>query len=401
MRAVPRRRAVVLAVLPALLGPVAAARAQDRPALRAQLAGAMAGAPAASGAYAEDLDSGTPLFSSRATVARVPASVQKLYTASTALVRLGPDDRLATTVAGRGALLPDGTFQGDLVLRGGGDPTLSNAGLATLARQVAGKGVLRVQGAILGDESFFDALRGGPRTGFRYDGDVGGVLGALTVGRGWSRSGSPAAEASRRFAAALKAERITVGGTPASGGAAPETDPLAMVTSPTIAELARATLVPSDNFIAETLLKDVGARTGAGGTTTAGAAVVREEAADFGLAPRVADGSGLSRANRTSPMQVVGLLKAMRERPEGQALQAALPVVGRSGTVRRRMRGTVAQGRCRAKTGTLSDVSALAGVCTTPAGRTVGFAMLMNRTSVWRAHRVQDRITVALARYSG
>ena len=70
--------------------------------------------------------------------------------------------------------------------------------------------------------------------------------------------------------------------------------------------------------------------------------------------------------------------------------------------MRLRLRGTAAQDRCRAKTGTLRDVSALAGLCTTAAGHSLAFAFLMNRTrSIWRAHLVQDRMTAALARYDG
>jgi len=78
---------------------------------------------------------------------------------------------------------------------------------------------------------------------------------------------------------------------------------------------------------------------------------------------------------------------------------ASLPVVGRTGTMRRRMRGTVAQDRCQTKTGTLRTVSALAGYCQTTAGRTVAFAMLMSTPLITRAHRVQDRMTEAIATY--
>src|SRR4051794_21718011 len=188
MRARPRRLTLAAAAL-ALLTPAPAADAQGTSALRSQLASAFRAAAPASGAYVQDLDSGRVLFSARATTGRMPASVQKLYTTSTAILRLGAGARLSTSALPTGPVLPDGTLQGDLVLRGGGDPSLSNAGLAALAAQVAAGGVLRVAGRVVGDESFFDAFRGGPRTGFAYDSDIGGVLGALTVGRGWSKGG--------------------------------------------------------------------------------------------------------------------------------------------------------------------------------------------------------------------
>jgi D-alanyl-D-alanine carboxypeptidase/D-alanyl-D-alanine-endopeptidase (penicillin-binding protein 4) len=392
-----------LAAVGAVVAPAPPAGAQDAPALRAQLARAFRGAPAASGAYVRDLTTGRTLFSARASIGRIPASVQKLFTTSTALVRLGPSARLRTAVAGSGFLDPDGVWQGDLYLRGGGDPTLSATGLARLADRVAAAGVVRVQGRVLADESWFDAARGGPATGLRYDRDMGGVLGGLTVGRGFAKRGGPAGAAARGLLTALRRRAgIQVTDGVGAGRVPAGARTLATLPSPTVAALVRATLIPSDNFYAETLLKDLAARPGRPGTTAAGAAVVRRQAAAFGLAPVVADGSGLSRADRVSPRDVVGLLAAMQEEPSGAAFTAGMAVAGRTGTVRLRLRGTAAQDRCRAKTGTLRDVSALAGLCTTAAGHTLAFAFLMNRTAaIWRAHVVQDRMAVALARYDG
>jgi len=312
---------------------------------------------------------------------------------------MGPDTRLVTTVAGAGALTPDGTWGGDLYLQGAGDPTLDRAAIRRLARDVRREGgVRRVTGSVLADESLFDTLRGSARSSFGYDADIGGVLSAVAVGHGWSRDGSPAAEAARRLAAALRAEGVPVRGR--SGPAVtPGTDvPVGTVASPTVGELIRATNVPSDNFAAEMLLKGLGARFGAAGSTPAGADVVRGELAALGVHPRIVDGSGLSRQNRTTPRQVVRLLERMHNQPVARAFETSLPVAGRTGTISRRMRGTPAQDRCRAKTGTLSDVSALAGVCRTASGREIAFAFLMNRAGLFTARRVQDRMAAAIAR---
>src|SRR5262245_35101786 len=81
---------------------------------------------------------------------------------------------------------------------------------------------------------------------------------------------------------------------------------------------------------------------------------------DVGIAPSIVDGSGLSRSDRTTPREVVELLKHMDESEAGVAFDSSLPVAGRNGTLYNRMRGTAAQDRCHAKTGTLHDVSALA-----------------------------------------
>ena len=122
-------------------------------------------------------------------------------------MRFGPDATLPTSVAGRGFLDPDGVWRGDLYLRGGGDPTLGRDDLQRLAGAVGEAGILRVDGSVLGDESRFDSLRGSFDTGGAYDRDIGGVLGALTLNRGFSKDGKPAAAAAGQFAKALRGRR--------------------------------------------------------------------------------------------------------------------------------------------------------------------------------------------------
>ena len=118
----------------------------------------------------------------------------------------------------------------------------------------------------------------------------------------------------------------------------------------------------------------------------------------FGIRPRIYDGSGLDRADHTSPHQQVNLLRALRNTAIGDALKASLPVAGRSGTLIHRMRGTAAASRCAAKTGTLADVSALAGYCTSSGGDQIAFAIDMNNVSnVLLARTLQDRIAASLA----
>jgi serine-type D-Ala-D-Ala carboxypeptidase/endopeptidase (penicillin-binding protein 4) len=153
---------------------------------------------------------------------------------------------------------------------------------------------------------------------------------------------------------------------------------------------------PSDNFLAETLVKVLGSKFGGSGSTAAGTRVVADSLEDIEIAPSVVDGSGLSRSDRTSPREVVAMLSAM----DGDAsFTGSLAIAGRSGTLVDRMRGTLAQDRCRAKTGTLRDVSALAGYCTTRHGANVAFAFLMNYVSPYNARILQDRMANALARY--
>jgi len=377
------------------------ARALDAAALRATLSREMlrGGFPFA-GAYVRDLDTGTALYAHKEDVARPPASVEKLYTTSTALLRFGAAARLHTQVVATGALDSQGVWRGDLYLRGAGDPTLGQAQIVTLAQTIAAQsGIHRVAGSVLGDESVFDSLRGSSRTGYAVDRDIVGVLSGVAVARGFSRDGSPPREAARRLAKALRAAGVAVDGRSGAGTAPAEAPEVAGVDSPPMADLIRFTNVPSDNFDAEMLLKKLGASFGGAGTTQAGVAVVRSQLATFGVHPRIVDGSGLSTADRTTPRQVVRLLERMSGSEVFTTFAASLPVVGRTGTMRRRMRGTAAQDHCQTKTGTLRAVSALAGYCQTTAGRTVAFAMLMSTRFITRAHRVQDRMTEAIATY--
>jgi D-alanyl-D-alanine carboxypeptidase/D-alanyl-D-alanine-endopeptidase (penicillin-binding protein 4) len=397
-----RVRALVVSLVAALaVLPAGAASAISTPTLRAKLSREMRHAGGFSGAFVRDLDGQRTLFSSKPDAPRAPASVEKLYTTASALMRFGPDATLPTSVAGRGFLDPDGVWRGDLYLHGGGDPTLGRDDLQRLSRAVGEAGILRVDGSVYGDESRFDTLRGSFDTGGAYDRDIGGVLSALALNRGFSKDGNPAAQAAGQFAKALRTDGIRVEGRSGAGTTPAEARELASVSSPPIRDIIRLTNVPSDNFLAEMLVKDLGAEFADAGTTAAGVGVVKTQLEAFGLTPQVVDGSGLSRADRTTPRQVVHLLEAMHGQEVAGAFEGSLAVAGRTGTIRRRMRGSAAQDRCRAKTGTLIGVSALAGLCESAGGHTIAFAMLMNRTSVARAHGVQDRVAAAIARYDG
>jgi D-alanyl-D-alanine carboxypeptidase/D-alanyl-D-alanine-endopeptidase (penicillin-binding protein 4) len=162
--------------------------------------------------------------------------------------------------------------------------------------------------------------------------------------------------------------------------------------------IVAATNAPSDNFLAESLMKALGATFGLRGSTAAGATVVRATVAQMGARPRILDGSGLSRRDRATPRDIVSLIAGMDRSAVAEPFRASLAVVGRTGTLRKRMRATAARDRCHAKTGTLSYVSALAGYCETRAGRRIAFAFLMNGVSVTWAHARQDRMTAAIAR---
>jgi D-alanyl-D-alanine carboxypeptidase/D-alanyl-D-alanine-endopeptidase (penicillin-binding protein 4) len=438
------RLSLLLCVVATLLVPSAAGAAT----LKRTLSRAMANAGSSSGAYVMDANTNQTLFSVRAGTPRSLASNTKLFTSSAALGEYGPDGSLATTLLGHGSLTSTGTWKGSIYLRGGGDPTFgsrsfarraygSDASVDELADQLDAAGFKSVTGAVVGDESLFDSLRGGPDSGYGTSIWVG-PLSAIGFDRGLANpQGTAFQKEPPQFAAAklddaLKRRGIKVTGKPRTGVAPEGSVSLAEVRSPLVARLLTIQNKESDNYFAEMLAKglpmasaDGGSLRRAGapapvtptpaapeaepappepstiGTTKDGARESTAYARSLGVTVHQVDGSGLSPANKAAPREVAHLLDRMRDEPGYRALYASLPIAGRDGTLDTRMRNGAAHGRCHAKTGTLTGVSALSGYCTTRSGRTLVFSLLMNRANVYTAHVVQDRIANALAAWRG
>jgi D-alanyl-D-alanine carboxypeptidase/D-alanyl-D-alanine-endopeptidase (penicillin-binding protein 4) len=404
-----RRALLTLLALSALL-PVQAAQAD----LKSSLTSQMRQAGSHSGAYVTNLTTGEQVFAWRAGVPRVLASNTKLFTAAAALARFGTDGTLGTEVLGNGELDEDGIWRGDLYLRGGGDPTFGSRRFATrsyggggtvedLAALVDQAGVERVTGRVYGDESQHDTLRGGPYSAFGVSIWVG-PLSALSFNRGLATEAgggyqaSPPLFAASRLDAALEARGIRVRLAPRAAEAPAGAPVLASVDSPPMETLVRLMNKPSDNFFGEMLLKNLAMQARGVGTTKAGARVAAGYARRLGARARIADGSGLSRGNRASPYRVVRLLAAMVAEEESfDAWYASLAIAGRDGTLKDRMRSGAARGRCRGKTGTLSNVSALSGYCTARSGDLYAFSILMNGVYTGGARVLQDRMAQAIA----
>ena len=394
--------------------PCAASAAGGLAALQADLGHQLALAGAHSSAYVYDLTAKQALFAKRATALRPPASVEKLYTAATALELMGPSARLATTVLGVGQLGAGGVWEGDLYVRGSGDPTFGStpfissryggagASISALVEQIVRTdGIHAVTGSIEGDETYLDSLRGEPSSAYAYDPFLEGTLSGLAFNRGATGSEkgphAPAAYVARQLWTALRADGVTIHGAKGAASTPAGATQLAQVQSPTLAQMLGLMLPPSDNFFAETLIKDLGARFAGAGTTLAGASVVsRTIAALLGIHPRVLDGSGLSSADRTSAYQVADLLSELGSTAVGGVLRGGLAVAGRTGTLARRMRNTGAAGRCEGKTGTLTGVSNLAGYCQSSNGHLLAFAIFIDGISIEAARTFQDHMAITL-----
>jgi serine-type D-Ala-D-Ala carboxypeptidase/endopeptidase (penicillin-binding protein 4) len=431
-----------------------------------------------------DADSGDTLYSHNAGKLFLPASNMKIITSSVALAQLGPDYQFRTTFVTRRRPV-HGVINGDLVVIGRGDPTISDhmardatLPLKAIADSLANHGIRRITGHIVpGGDAFSDANAG---YGWDWD-DLSQPYGAgvdelmfnegfttITV-HGGDRPGAPVRLSSapatsypllRNHARTVRltgdgpAPSITVNYDSAGGAlvidgtvpagdsvevpiayhdqaaaylsaladamtargirlrpraaeatavdSGPWLDTLFTIESPPLREILPPLLKPSQNQIAEILLKTIGLERTGVGTADSGARVVQTALLNWGAEPDgfvIHDGSGLSRHDYLSPETIVRTLMAMRRDTAFQVFYSALPVAGVDGTIADRMRGTVAAGNVRAKTGFVDKARSLSGYVTTADGVPLVFSFLCNNwtTSVHEVERVQDEIAVRLA----
>jgi len=354
--------------------------------------------PARTSAIAVDASTGTVLFAHNATLPVHPASNEKLPVSWAALTRLGPRYRFTTEVLGVGHRAGP-VWDGDLYLRGDGDPTLTSGDVAGLAATLRARGIRRVTGRIRGDESAFDTRRGAAGWKRYFVGGESPPLSALVVDRasaGWPGHSPPvlAAQALRK---ALAVRRVAVVGGAGLGRTPAEAVVLAMDRSAPLADIVGTMNRQSDNFIAEMLLKHLGTLDGGVGTSARGAAVVLAEmrAARIPTAGvRIVDGSGLSSLDRMTAEALAAVIRAGLANPEiRSAFVDSLAVAGRSGTLRTRL-PTLA-GVVRGKTGTTDLACSLSGLVRD----SIVFAVLQNGSPVayWSARTAQDRFVQALA----
>lgn len=358
-----------------------------------------------------DVATGDVLFEQSAEQAVVPASTAKLVTALAVDIAVAPGLRLTTRVRA-------GANPGEIVLVGGGDPTLSSgpggngyAGAATLADLVAqvnanaGSSVR----SILVDSTLFSGPATGPGWGAgdapsRYAAPItatmvdGGRFGPQDDG---VRSGAPDLDAGRALAAALGVPEVPV----SAGTGSPAGRLLGRVFSAPVQRLVEQMLSQSDNVLAEALARQVALAAGEPASFDGAAAAVRTtlERAGFDLSGAVlVDGSGLSTDNRLSPALLSDIVTAAASDPgsAGRALLAGLPVAAYDGTLVERYGKSPAGGVVRAKTGTLDGVSALAGLVETADGRLLAFVLMADQVPLggrFPAEAALDEVASALA----
>jgi D-alanyl-D-alanine carboxypeptidase/D-alanyl-D-alanine-endopeptidase (penicillin-binding protein 4) len=356
--------------------------------------------PGQTAALVVDVRTGELVFEANAGAPLRPASAEKLPLALAALRLLGPAYRFRTDLVGVGVRRGQ-VWDGNVFLVGGGDPTLARSDLDALAREIRARGIRRIAGRVLGDESRFDTRRDAPGWKPWFAGIESRPLSALSVEGARLRTldGSAAATA-RALTAALERRGVDVVGRAGAGTARGGATPLASDLSEPLADVVRHMNRESDNFYAELLLKELGRVYGGTGSSAAGSRVVRGELADAGVpvrALRLADGSGLSSSDRLTVGALVAVLQAGASDPRiDDAFVTSLAVAGVSGTMKDRLARRPTRGQVIAKTGTTNAASALAGFVR----RRYAFAILQNGAPVpyWTARSAQDRFVTVLAR---
>ncbi|HEY0385114.1 MAG TPA: D-alanyl-D-alanine carboxypeptidase/D-alanyl-D-alanine-endopeptidase [Pyrinomonadaceae bacterium] len=455
------------------------------------------------GILVQSMRDGRVLYARNASQPITPASNMKVYTTAIALDLLGAGYRWRTSVYANAQPDASGTIAGDLVLYGRGAPDFSSeksrdspAAMAQLADALYRRGLRRVRGRLIGDESYF---RGEPLGDGWLWNDVqwyfGAEVSALTVNdnavtinvrpagkttspnaikiepdtdyvhihnetnvvesgapatlgitrglsdnevriwgdfpaasRGLSARLSihqPALWAAQLFRQMLKERGITVEGETVVRDARSHTekdgfDPsssveLAAVSGKSLGEIVRATNKESINLNAELILRTLGKERGPlvpdpdpkrmreRGDDQAGLAVIRQWLEHAGIqtgALALHDGSGLSRLDLVTPEATVKLLMSIARTPAATVFRDSLPVAGRDGTLKFRLR-SAASGRILAKTGTLTYINSLSGYAVTADDEPLAFSIFCNNeTSEAKATRPIDAIATLLATYS-
>ena len=319
-----------------------------------------------------------------------PASCMKLVTAITALDQLtGNYDYLTRiyytgTVEGR-------TLVGNVYCVGGFDPTLTSDDMVALAASMRSLDIDSIRGLLVADRTMKEAQDYGE--GWCWD-DDNPLLTALSVGRKNIFLNTFAEEVAR--------SGINLEGVRLTEGRVPQGANLLCTYRHNIKLILERMLKMSDNFYAESMFYQTAASAGKGLARAKDARdITKRLLARMGLGHqpyKIADGSGLSLYNYVSPEMLCRMLRYAWQSPSIRAaLLPALPIAGVDGTLKDRMKRTAAEGNVRAKTGTLTGISSLAGYCTTREGHDLCFAIInqgVMRNAAGKAF--QDRVCKAL-----
>ena len=311
-----------------------------------------------------------------------PASNQKILVAYAAHTLFDAEHRFETSIEHRA-----GGTGGDLILRAGGDPSLSLAHLESMLSEAA-PAIAGANRLVIDVSDYPQDPRASEWLDWQIPRFVGPLSGLMIDDNRWSTSdelvtdpasanGELVAQVARRLGISI--DEVVAVDASTLDAASSTGDVVAVHESPTVDQLVNTLLLSSDNQHADLMVLSLGRE-----TTGAGSLVDGIEAMDLALAELCGplsgvsdDGSGLSRGNERSAGEFQMLLREMRSTEAGQRVAEQLPVGGVSGTLTSRFGGADA-GRVQAKTGTIIGGRALSGYATTDSGREAVFSIIVN-----------------------
>ena len=337
-----------------------------------------------------DLTDDVPLYTYNHRQLMRPASCMKLVTAITALDQLGSFYNYQTRLLYTGRVVGR-TLVGNVYCVGGFDPSLSMDDVATLAAGLRQLDIDSIRGLLVADQSMKESQDYGE--GWCWD-DENPMLLALSVGRR-NNFLTTFAEEVARLGINLEGARL------ADGVAPPNAVALTTLSHP-IGSVMERMMKVSDNFYAESMFYQTAASARKGLARARDARdITKRLIARLGLGRnpyRIADGSGLSLYNYVSAELLCTMLKHVWHSPDMlSTLRSTLPVAGVDGTLKERMKYTAAQGNVRAKTGTVTGISSLAGYCTAANGHELCFAIINQGVMrIQNGREFQDRVCKVL-----
>lgn len=314
-----------------------------------------------------DLTSDTLLYAHNAKQRMRPASTEKLVTAIAALSELGESHCFTTGLYSTGEV-SDRVLQGDLYVVGGFDPRFGKDDMAAFVEGVRAMGIDSVAGDLCADVSMKDTLKWG--LGWCWDDDMPVLTPLLYHGEDcfMEKMGEMFRNSGIGYSSVRRARR-------------PDDGRLIVSRSHSMSQILKRMMKDSDNLYAEAMFYQVAAKDGRPYASREDAMFhIEKLIGEMGYDVEnylIADGSGVSLYNYLTPEIELAFLKyAYRHENIFIPLYASLPVAGKDGTLRRRMKEGKACGNVHAKTGTVEGVSTLAGYAWARNGHLIAFCIM-------------------------
>lgn len=338
----------------------------------------------------------------------IPASISKVVTSAIALQYLGAGYEFKTILSTDDVNISDGVINGNLYIKGYGDPDFDMGDLMTMIKKFFGKNITEITGNIIYDDSYLDDEYFGLAN--YYSGDTKlqywPFVNSLNFNKNASRV-NPSVEIANLLQSEFTGKNIKLGGIIIPGNAPESGKELARVTHDISQVLANMNK-PSDNHSAITIFKVVGAVFNKPpGTLKKGTDAVIDLFSNIGISRseyEFLEGSGLTRFNFATSNVYIQLLKHLFDSENVfDIFYKSLPTSGVDGTLKKRMKGTEAEQNVHAKTGSINGVSTLTGYAISRDNELLMFYIAMNgfKGGNWEPYRnKQDQICEVLCQFS-